>query len=122
MKSTMSGCGNSPSRPTHWRICCLSLNGNHVRNRREAGGLGTHRRLYSVLSAQVDEVMSDRFFWKRDWDWGIGERIRLKNERSRLRLTSREEVSRVLSIIASTVVFSYKLMYVSHGVKGKDGV
>ncbi len=52
------------------RICCLSLNGNHVRTRHEAGGLGTHRRLYSILSAQVEEFMSDRSFRGKDWGWG----------------------------------------------------
>ena len=51
------------------RICCLSLKWNHVRNRHEAGGLGTHRRLYSILSAQV-EVMSNGSFWERDWGLG----------------------------------------------------
>ena len=38
----------------------------------EVGGLGAHRRLYSILSAQAEEVMSDRSSWQRDW--GVGER------------------------------------------------
>jgi len=39
-----------------------------------------------------------------------------------IKLTCWEEVSSILGIIASTVEFSYKLVDISHGLKGPDRV